>query len=95
VVGVEDHGGYTDRTKTERDGTQENVNGSDQPESKQVKIFIAILALGRIVIGLVLFVDPNGANYKPAEHEAIQQGLGRRLAQTLLLALLFRLSDSR
>jgi hypothetical protein len=61
VVGVEDHGGYTDRTKTERDGTQENVNGSDQPESKQVKIFIAILALGRIVIGLVLFVDPNGA----------------------------------
>lgn len=77
---VRQHPTNCDRAQTRREHSNRNVDGGDEPEGEQIQRFVAVLALGRIIVRLVLLVDPERTDYEPAEHETVDQLLRRRLS---------------
>lgn len=85
---------HGDRAQTHREHAQRNIHGHYEPKGEHVQRFVAILSFGRIVVGLVLLEDPERADYEPAEHEAVDQLLRRRLPESLC-RLVLSAADAR
>uniref|UniRef100_A0A8D8B7K4 (northern house mosquito) hypothetical protein n=1 Tax=Culex pipiens TaxID=7175 RepID=A0A8D8B7K4_CULPI len=77
-----------DPAQHHRHEAQRHVHRSDEPKGEQVQRLVAVLAHGRVVVGLVDPVDPERSDDKPAQHEAVDEGLGGRLPQPFQLLLL-------
>lgn len=77
-----------DPAQHHRHEAQRHVHRSDEPKGEQVQRLVAVLAHGRVVVGLVDPVDPERTDDEPAQHEAVDEGLGGRLPQPFQLLLL-------
>lgn len=90
IPAVRENTANGDRTQSNGEQAQWDVDGHYQPEGKHVQRLVAVLALARIVIRLVLLEDPEASDDEPPEHEAVDQllcwGLPQSLSRLILSA---------
>lgn len=83
IPAVRENTAHGDRTQSNGEQAQRDVDGHYQPEGEHVQRLVAVLALARVVIRLVLLEDPEASDDEPPKNEAIDQLLCGGLPQSL------------